>query len=139
VPARPPAVEPGAAAQRRLLAAQISASLALPAGATAGGLLAVDIAGPAAAALPLALLVAGSGLAAVMASALAARAGRRAGLLAAYAVAAVGATATIAAAIVSSLPLLLAASALLGAGNAAAISPATPRPTRRPTRSAGAP
>lgn len=106
---------------RRLLAAQISASLALPAGATASGLLAVEIAGPTAAALPLAVLVAGSGVAALAASALTARSGRRAGLLGAYAAAVLGSLLTVVAAAASSLTLLLLASALFGAGNAAAM------------------
>ena len=111
----------GALSQRRLFAAQVSASLALPAGATASGLLAVQIAGPAAAALPLALLVAGSGAAALATSALAARVGRRASLTGAYAAAAFGALLTVVAAAWASLSVLLVASALFGAGNAAAM------------------
>lgn len=105
----------------RLLAAQVCASLALPAGATSSGLLAVEIAGPAAAALPLAVLVAGSGVAAVAAGPVAARAGRRASLLGTYTAAIVGALLTVVAAVGSSLALLLVASRLFGAGNAAAM------------------
>lgn len=109
------------ATQWRLVAAQLSASLALPAGATSSGLLAVEMAGPAASALPLAVLVAGSGFAALAAGPVAARAGRRASLLGAYTAAILGALLTIAAAVASSLALLLVASGLFGAGNAAAM------------------
>lgn len=106
---------------RRLLAAQVAASVALPAGATAGGLLAVDIAGASAAALPLALLVIGSGAAAVLTSGATARWNRRTALQGAYLAAALGAALIAGAAGAADLPLLLAGSALLGAGNAAAM------------------
>jgi MFS family permease len=108
-------------AQRRLLGAQISASMALPAGATASGVIAVEIAGPPAAPLPLAVLVAGSGVAALTVGAATKRFGRRAGLRGAYAAATLGTLLTVTAAARADLALLLAASALFGAGNAAAM------------------
>ena len=108
---------------RRLLSSQIAASLALPAAATAGGLLAVDVAGPSAAALPLASTVAGSGLAAVLASRANAQRSRDrpGGLRGAYTTATLGALLVVAGVGQASLPLLLAGSGLFGAGNAAAM------------------
>lgn len=102
-----------------LLVAQAVAAVGLAAGGAAGGLLAEHVAGTAAvAALPLGLLVVGSGLAAPPITALMKRRGRRAGLVTALTVAVAGTVAVLVGATLS-LALLLAGSLLLGAGNAA--------------------
>jgi MFS family permease len=115
--------DPRAALQRRtlrvLVAAQILAGLGQSA-AAAGALLALEVTGSEAlAGLPLAFLVLGSAAVVVPISARSRRAGRRAGLTLALVVAACGAAGVVAAGALGSFPLLLAAHALFGAGNAA--------------------
>jgi len=112
-----------AALQRRtlrvLVAAQILGGLG-QSGAAAGALLALDMTGSASlASLPLALLVVGSSASVVPISSLSRRAGRRAGLATALAIAAAGALGMVAAGALDSFALLLAASAVFGAGNTA--------------------
>jgi MFS family permease len=105
---------------RVLVAAQLLGASGLAAGGTAGALLAEDLTGGAAAAgLPLALLVLGSGVGAVASTRLMDRAGRGPGLAAAYLAGAVGAALVVAAAALAAWPLLLAGSVLFGGGNAA--------------------
>jgi MFS family permease len=105
---------------RVLVAAQLLGACGLAAGGTDGALLAEHLTGsPAAAGLPLSLLVLGSGVGAVATTRLMDRAGRGAGLAAAYLAGAVGAGLVVAAAAWGSWPLLLAGSLLLGGGNAA--------------------
>lgn len=119
----PPPVHDAAALQRRtlrvLVAAQILGGLG-QSGAAAGALLALDMTGSESlASLPLALLVVGASASVMPISALSRRAGRRAGLTTALATAALGAAGVVAAAALDSFALLLAASAVFGAGNAA--------------------
>jgi MFS family permease len=105
---------------RVLVVAQLLGALGLAAGGTAGALLAERLTGnPAAAGLPLSMLVLGSGVGAVAAARIMRDRGRRAGLAAAYLAGAVGAALVVAAAAWRSWPLLLAGSLLLGGGNAA--------------------
>lgn len=105
---------------RVLVVAQVLGSVGLAAGGTAGGLLAQDITGSAAAAgLPLAVLVFGAGISAVAVTRLMDRAGRRVGLAVAHLGGAIGAGAALAAAALRSWPLLLAGCVLLGAGTTA--------------------
>jgi MFS family permease len=105
---------------RVLVVAQLLGALGLAAGGTAGALLAEHLTGkPAAAGLPLSLLVLGSGVGAVVVARVMRDHGRRAGLAAAYLAGTVGATLVVAAAGWGSWPLLLAGSLLLGGGNAA--------------------
>ncbi|HKE51484.1 MAG TPA: MFS transporter, partial [Actinomycetes bacterium] len=105
---------------RVLIAAQLLGALGLAAGGTAGSLLAEQITGrEAAAGLPLAVLVLGSGLAAIAVTRLMERAGRRTGLSAAHLGGAAGAAVVLAAAELQSWSLLLLGCGLLGAGNAA--------------------
>jgi MFS family permease len=105
---------------RVLIVAQLLGACGLAAGGTAGALLAEHLTGsPAAAGLPLSLLVLGSGVGAVAVTRMMAGAGRRAGLAAAYLAGAVGAALVVAAAAWESWPLLLAGCGLFGGGNAA--------------------
>jgi MFS family permease len=105
---------------RVLVAAQLLGALGLAAGGAAGALLAEDLTGSAAAAgLPLAVLVLGSGVGAVAITRVMDRAGRRVGLVAAHLSGALGAGTAVAAAAVSDVRLLLAGCVLLGGGNAA--------------------
>jgi MFS family permease len=105
---------------RVLVVAQLLGALGLAAGGTAGALLAERLTGnPAAAGLPLSLLVLGSGVGAVAVARIMRDHGRRAGLAAAYLAGTVGAALVVAAAAWGSWPLLLAGSGLLGGGNAA--------------------
>jgi MFS family permease len=105
---------------RVLVVAQLLGACGLAAGGTAGALLAEQLSGgPAAAGLPLAMLVLGSGLAAVVVTRVMSSHGRRVGLSAAYLAGAVGAGQVVAAAAWGSWPLLLAGCGLLGGGNAA--------------------
>jgi MFS family permease len=105
---------------RVLVVAQLLGACGLAAGGTAGALLAEQLTGsPAAAGLPLAVLVLGSGVGAVPTTRLMDRAGRRAGLVAAYLAGALGAGLVVAAAALRVWPMLLAGCALLGGGNTA--------------------
>jgi MFS family permease len=105
---------------RVLVAAQLLGALGLAAGGTAGALLAEHLTGGAAAAgLPLAVLVLGSGVGAVAVARLMDRAGRRLGLAVAHLAGALGAGTAVVAAALRDWPLLLAGCALLGGGNAA--------------------
>jgi MFS family permease len=105
---------------RVLVVAQLLGSVGLAAGGTAGGLLAQQITGSAAAAgFPLALLVLGAGTCAVAVTRVMDRAGRRVGLSIAHLGGALGASVTVAAAALEAFPLLLAGSVLLGAGTTA--------------------
>jgi len=95
-------------------------STGLAAGGTAGALLAADITGTGAAAgLPVAALILGSAGAAVPLSRLAAGGRRGRGLALGYLLGAAGAATVLVAAAGRNLPLLLAGSAILGAGNSA--------------------
>ena len=105
---------------RVLIAAQLLGALALAAGGTAGALLAEHLSGSdAAAGLPLAVLVLGSGISAVAVTRIMDRAGRRVGLVAAHLAGALGAGVAVAAAALRAWPLLLAGCLLLGGGNTA--------------------
>lgn len=105
---------------RVLVVAQLLGASGLAAGGTAGGLLAERVTGSVAAAgLPLAVLVLGSGIGAVAVTRVMDRAGRRVGLVAAHLAGALGATLVVAAAALRDWPLLLAGCGLLGGGNAA--------------------
>jgi MFS family permease len=103
-----------------LAAATAVGSLGLAAGGTAGALLAEDITGSdAAAGVPLGVLVAGSAAGALLIARQTSRSGRAAGLILGYVLGTAGAVTVIAAAVLSSFPLVLAGSAALGAANAA--------------------
>jgi MFS family permease len=105
---------------RVLVVAQLLGSLGLAAGGTAGSLLAEHLTGnPAAAGLPLSLLVLGSGVGAVAVARVMRDHGRRVGLVAAYLAGIVGAALVVAAAGWGSWRLLLAGSLLFGGGNTA--------------------
>ena len=105
---------------RVLVVAQLLGACGLAAGGTAGALLAEQLTGsPAAAGLPLSVLVLGSGVGAVAVTRVMSGHGRRAGLAAAYLAGAVGAGQVVAAAAFRSWPLLLAGCGLLGGGNTA--------------------
>ncbi|MFL6126434.1 MFS transporter [Actinophytocola sp.] len=103
----------------RLAAATAVGSTGLAAGGTAGALLATDLAGPAAAGLPLGLLVLGSAAGAVLMSWLAARGHRRRGLVLGYTLGVAGAALVVLAAVARSLPLVLVGSVALGTANSA--------------------
>src|ERR671917_2316126 len=93
--------------------------LGITVGITVGGLLARDVAGTdTAAGLGSTAGVLGAAVVAVPLARISDRAGRRAGLAAGYAVAVLGALVTVVAAIVSSLPLLLAGLFAFGAATA---------------------
>lgn len=105
---------------RVLIAAQLLGALGLAAGGTAGSLLATEITGSeAAAGLPLAVLVFGSGVSAVAVTRIMERSGRRTGLAVAHLSGALGAGVVVAAATLRSWPLLLLGCGLLGGGTAA--------------------
>jgi MFS family permease len=105
---------------RVLVVAQLLGACGLAAGGTAGALLAEQLTGsPAAAGLPLSLLVLGSGVGSVAVTRIMAGAGRRRGLAAAYLAGAAGAAMVVAATAWRSWPLVLAGCGLLGGGNAA--------------------
>ena len=112
-----------AAVQRRALGV-LSGAVALSGvgitvGITVGGLLARDVAGTeTAAGLGQTAGVLGAAVVAVPLARISDRAGRRAGLAAGYAVAVLGALVTVVAAVVSSLPLLLAGLFAFGAATA---------------------
>lgn len=95
-------------------------SAGLAAGGTAGALLGAEIVGTeAAAGLPLGLLVVGQAAAALLVSGTTGRAGRGLSLALGYVLGVIGAALVILAAVGSSFALLLAGSAVLGAGNTA--------------------
>ena len=123
VPSSPPSVSLQLLQRRTmrvLVVAQLLGALGLAAGGTAGALLAEHLTGtPAAAGLPLAVLVLGSGIGAVSITRLMDRAGRRVGLAIAHLGGALGAGVAVAAAALRNWPLLLAGCVLLGGGNAA--------------------
>ncbi|MFD0475952.1 hypothetical protein ACFQ0B_52845 [Nonomuraea thailandensis] len=101
-----------------LAAATATGSTGLAAGGTAGALLGAELAGTSAAAgLPVALLVVGSAAGAVLVSAQAGRGRRGRGLAIGYLVGVAGAIIVILAAVVRSVPLLLAGSVVLGVAN----------------------
>jgi MFS family permease len=105
---------------RTLVVAQVLGAIGLAAGGTAGALLAQDLTGDTAAAgLPLALLVLGSGIGALIVTRIMNLAGRRAGLTTAHLCGAAGASLSVAAAGLRDWPLLLGGCTLLGCGNAA--------------------
>jgi len=105
---------------RTLVVAQVLGAVGLAAGGTAGALLAQDLTGDTAAAgLPLALLVLGSGIGALVVTRVMNLAGRRAGLTTAHLCGAAGASLSVAAAGLGDWPLLLGGCTLLGCGNAA--------------------
>jgi MFS family permease len=113
-----------AAVQRRtervLVASQLLGAVGLAAGGTAGGLLAEQITGSdAAAGLPLAVLVLGSGVGAIAVTRIMEYTGRRTGLVLAHLSGALGAGLVVVAAALGSVPLLLLGCGLLGGGNAA--------------------
>ena len=103
-----------------LVVAQLLGAVGLAAGGTAGSLLAVQLTdSPAAAGLPLSLLVLGSGVGAVATTSVMSRAGRRVGLAAAHLTGALGAGVAVAAVALRHWPSLLAGCVLLGGGNTA--------------------
>lgn len=119
-PARPGMASVQRRTMRTLVVAQVLGAIGLAAGGTAGALLAQDLTGDTAAAgLPLALLVLGSGIGALVVTRIMNAAGRRAGLTAAHLCGATGAALSVAAAALRGWPLLLGGCALLGCGNAA--------------------
>src|SRR4051812_3224152 len=111
------------ALQRRILRilviSQVLGGAGLAAGVTVGALLAEDMLGSTGlAGLPAGLFTLGSAAAALLVGRLSEHAGRRAGLTAGYAVGAVGGAGTVLAAVIGSVPLLLLALVLYGAGTA---------------------
>ena len=119
------AVDPVAVQRRTLgvLAGGVALSgLGVTVGITVGGLLARDVAGSdTAAGLGSTAGVLGAAVVAVPLARISDRAGRRAGLAAGYAVAVLGALVTLVAAVVSSLPLLLAGLFAFGAATACSL------------------
>jgi MFS family permease len=112
-----------AALQRRtlqtLVAAQMLGGAGLAAGVTVGALLAEDMLGTTSASgLPAALFTAGSAGAALLVGRISQRAGRRAGLALGYAAGALGGGGIVLAAVLDSVPLLLLALVVYGAGTA---------------------
>ena len=122
---RDPAVDPVAVQRRTLgvLSAGVALSgLGVTVGITVGGLLARDVAGTdTAAGLGSTAGVLGAAVVAVPLARVSDRAGRRAGLAAGYAVAVLGALITVVAAVLSSLPLLLAGLFAFGAATACSL------------------
>ena len=120
-----PAVDPVAVQRRTLgvLGAGVALSgLGVTVGITVGGLLARDVAGTdTAAGLGSTAGVLGAAVVAVPLARVSDRAGRRAGLAAGYAVAVLGALITVVAAVLSSLPLLLAGLFAFGAATACSL------------------
>ena len=118
----PPAVDP-AVVQRRTVGVLSSGvalgGLGVTVGITVGGLLARDVAGTdTAAGLGQTAGVLGAALIAVPLARISDRAGRRAGLAAGYGIAVLGAAVTVWAAVLSSLPLLIAGLFAFGAATA---------------------
>lgn len=113
----------GRAAQRRtlgtLVTAQIFSGAGLAAGVTVGALLAEDMLGTTSlAGIPAALFTIGSAAAAVTVGRVSNRHGRRRGLALGYGVGTLGSAAVVAAAALDSVPLLLVALLVYGAGTA---------------------
>ena len=105
---------------RALVLTQVAGGAGLAAGITVAALLAVELGGSTAAAgLPEAVAVAGTGLATMPLALLMQRRGRRAGLRLGWLGGAAGAAGVVVAAVVGSLALLLVAMLALGAANAA--------------------
>jgi MFS family permease len=125
VTVRTRAVDPVAVQRRTLgvLGGGVALSgLGVTVGITVGGLLARDVAGSdTAAGLGSTAAVLGAAVVAVPLARISDRAGRRAGLAAGYAVAVLGALVTVVAAVVSSLPLLLAGLFAFGAATACSL------------------
>ncbi len=116
-----PGLEPPeqSATLRTLVAAQVFSGAGLAAGVSVGALLAEDMLGTTGlAGIPSALFTLGSAAAAVMVGRISNRRGRRIGLALGYAVGAVGSVAVVAAAAIDSVPFLLAALLIYGAGTA---------------------
>jgi MFS family permease len=114
------ASDPMAAARRRVMLAQLLASVGLTAGAAAGGLLAVGVTGSQTlAAAPLGALVLGGALSAVPLSSLMAALGRSRGLQLGYLVGTAGAATVVAGAAAGLVWPLLVGNVLLGAGSSA--------------------
>jgi MFS family permease len=104
---------------RILLASQVLSGAGLAAGVTVGALLAEDMLGTTGlSGLPAALLTLGSAAAAFAVGSLSDRRGRRSGLAAGYAAGAVGGAGVALAAVLDSVPLLLVALLVYGAGTA---------------------
>jgi MFS family permease len=104
---------------RVLVGAQICSGAGLAAGVTVGALLAEDMLGATSlAGIPAALFTAGSAAAAVTVGRLSDRHGRRIGLALGYGVGAVGSLTVVLAAALDSVPLLLVALLVYGAGTA---------------------
>lgn len=104
---------------RTLVIAQMLGGAGLAAGVTVGALLAEDMLGTTSASgLPAALFTAGSAGAALLVGRLSQRAGRRTGLAAGYAAGALGGAGIVLAAVLDSVPLLLLALVVYGAGTA---------------------
>ncbi len=104
---------------RTLVIAQIFSGAGLAAGVTVGALLAEDMLGTTSlAGIPAALFTIGSAAAAVTVGRISNRLGRRIGLTLGYAVGALGSVAVVAAAALDSVPFLLVALLVYGAGTA---------------------
>jgi MFS family permease len=104
---------------RTLVIAQVFSGAGLAAGVTVGALLAEDMLGTTSlAGIPAALFTTGSAAAAITVGRVSNRLGRRTGLTLGYAVGALGSVAVVAAATLDSVPFLLAALLVYGAGTA---------------------
>lgn len=104
---------------RTLVLAQMLGGAGLAAGVTVGGLLAEDMLGSTSVSgIPAALFTAGSAGASLLVGRLSQRSGRRAGLAAGYATGALGGAGIVLAAMLDSVPLLLLALVVYGAGTA---------------------
>lgn len=120
-PLSPTEVEPVEQAQtlRTLVVAQVFSGAGLAAGVTVGALLAEDMLGTTSlAGIPAALFTTGSAAAAITVGRISNRSGRRTGLTVGYAAGALGSVAVVAAAALDSVPFLLAALLVYGAGTA---------------------
>ena len=106
---------------RLLFVTQIISGIGIAIGASVGALLAAEIAGIGVSGLALSANVVGAALFAVPATAIVHRHGRRPSLAAGYLVAAVGSIIVVAAAMQSSIPLLIAGFFLLGGATAAGL------------------
>ena len=106
-------------ALRVLVLAQIFGGAGLAAGVSGGALLAKDLLGSTSSAgLPAALFTAGSAAAAMTVGRLSDRYGRRVGLTAGYLTGALGGAGVVIAGVIASVPLLLVALTVYGAGTA---------------------